>query len=287
MRLGYITYLNLLPVYFGLETGRTPWEGEMVTGPPTRINALFQRGEVDVAPISSIEYARARETDLLLPGLAVSARGHVQSILLFSHHPPAELDGGLVSLTASSATSVVLTRVLFKRYWRVAVSYSTEPPDLDVMLTHADAALLIGDDALRAGLALGVLPWRGKKPQQTARWRGEPVYVTDLGAVWWEYTGLPMVYATFVARGEVRQGIPSVLDGLVRSRGEALRDPLGLVRAAAWGRGFPPGLVDVYLNRTIRHDLGEREQAGLLRFYAEAAAIGELERVPDLRFASV
>ncbi|MHB9145863.1 MAG: menaquinone biosynthetic enzyme MqnA/MqnD family protein [Symbiobacteriia bacterium] len=270
MKLGYINYLNLLPLYYGLETGRTVWDGELVTGPPTHVNALFYRGQADVSPISSIQYARGPESDLLLPGLSITALGPVQSILLFSRRRPEDLTGGVVALTASSATSVVLTKILLRRYWQVAVTYRIEPPDLDAMLAVADAALLIGDDALRAGLS--------------ANWCGEALRVTDLGAVWRDFTGLPMVYAVFAAHPAAVPDVPATLDVLARSRWVAARDPAGLVERGAATRGLPLHLVDIYLNRIIRHDFAEAEQAGLLRFYQEAASIGELAVVPDLRF---
>lgn len=296
MRLGYIDYLNLLPVYYGLETGRTRFQGELVTGPPTYINDLYRQGRLDVAPVSSIEYARGAGS-VLLPGLSVASWGHVQSILLLSKRAPEDLDGATIAYTSSSATSVVLAKVLLRRYWRVQCGGRTEPPDLDQMLAKADAALLIGDDALKAGLRLGVLPWRSRAVSQRAQWRGEPLVVTDLGAAWWDYKALPMVFAVFAARAaEVAArdpGTPSTkasvaaeaMEVLCRSQAEAAADIGGLLRRASEVRGFPLDLAASYLLGSIRHDLGPLERQGLLAFYQEAAAIGEIDAAPELSLA--
>ena len=107
-------------------------------------------GELDIAPIPAIEYARHAEELVLLPDIAISSDGDVQSILLLSKRPAEELDGATVALTSSSRTSQVLTRILLAKRWGVSASYVEMPPDLGSMLRDADAALLIGDDALRA-----------------------------------------------------------------------------------------------------------------------------------------
>lgn len=285
VRLGYIDYLNLLPIYYGLETGRTALDGVLVAGPPRRVNDLYRRGLLDVSPISSVEYARGAESDVLLPGLSVCAWGHVQSILLFSRRSPDRLNGATVSFTASSATSVVLAQVLLRRYWQVDFIARTDPPDLDHMLARADAALLIGDDALQAGLRLGILPWRGAAPSCRAERLGEALVVTDLGAVWWEYRGLPMVYAVFAAHGSEVSALDEARKVLHRSQAEAAADTAGLLRLAADSRGFSSELVASYLLGSIRHDLGPMERQGLLAFYLEAAAIGAIQAVPPLRLA--
>jgi len=299
MRLGYINYLNFLPVYYGLEVGRTAFDGDLITGTPSRINHLFHEGLVDVAPISSIEYARSRGSDaprlrdaVLLPGLSVSSWGHVQSILLISRRAPEDLEGATVAFTSASATSVVLARVLLQRYWGVSCDGRTEPPDLDRMLATADAALLIGDDALRAGLRLGVLPWRSGSACEVVWWRGEALVVTDLGAAWWEFKGLPMVFAVFAAHAGATAHsagaasmVQTAMDVLERSRADAAADVAGLLHWASQVRGFPPDLAASYLLGSIRHDLGPLERQGLTAFYREAAAIGELDSVPELRLA--
>ncbi|MFZ5639174.1 MAG: menaquinone biosynthetic enzyme MqnA/MqnD family protein, partial [Bacillota bacterium] len=184
IRLGMVDYLNCVPVYQPLEEGVIPLAAQIVKGPPTRLNGMFIKGELDITPISSIEYARHHREALILPDLAITADGEVMSISLIGKVPPTELDGRKVALTSSSATSVVLLKILLEHYYQVQPDYMTMPPDLDTMLENADAALLIGDDAILANY-------------RCAR-EHSPLHVTDLGAAWKEFTGEKMVYALWV-----------------------------------------------------------------------------------------
>src|SRR5215813_12327869 len=159
IRLGRIGYVNMAPVFFRLDA-----DVDEVVGVPTSLNAQLVTGELDVAPISSIEYARHAETLRLLPRLCVSSEGAVDSIQLVSKLP---LDAiRTVAVTPESATSVVLTKVLL--------------PDADhVPLGEpAEAKLLIGDAALKSAFE-------------------DPTPHHDLGRLWLERTGLPMVFAVW------------------------------------------------------------------------------------------
>src|SRR5881398_2272135 len=96
----------MAPVFFRLEA-----EIEEVIGVPTALNEQLVAGEIDVAPISSIHYARHADSLRLLPRLCVSSEGAVESIQLISKTPPEQIR--TVAVTPESATSVVLTKVLF------------------------------------------------------------------------------------------------------------------------------------------------------------------------------
>ena len=131
IRLGRISYANMAPVFF-----RVGIEYEEITGVPTELNRRLIAGELDTAPISSIEYARHADTLRLLPRLCVSSEGAVDSIQLVSKLP---LDAiRTVAVTPESATSVVLTKVLLPD----AVHVPLDEP--------AEAKLLIGDAALKS-----------------------------------------------------------------------------------------------------------------------------------------
>ena len=130
-RLGRISYVNMAPVFYRLDA-----QVEEVTGVPTELNAKLLGGELDVAPISSIEYARHAERLRLLPRLCVSSEGAVDSIQLVSRVPLEQVRS--VAITPESATSVVLTKVL--------VPDATHVP----LGGEADAKLLIGDAARKS-----------------------------------------------------------------------------------------------------------------------------------------
>src|SRR5438552_10515389 len=131
IRLGRISYVNMAPVFYRLDA-----EVEEIQGVPTDLNRRLVAGELDLAPISSIEYARNAETLRILPRLCVSSEGAVESIQLVSRTPLERIR--VVAVTPESATSVVLTKVLL--------------PEAEVVPfeEEAEARLLIGDAALRS-----------------------------------------------------------------------------------------------------------------------------------------
>jgi len=267
IRLGYIDYLNCLPVYFGIEQGAVELDVSVVKGPPSQLNRAFLNGELDVTPISSIEYARNADRCVIIPGLSISADGRVASILLFHKRPLSELDGRPVALTASSATSVVLTKVILEQRYGVKPSYRVAPPDLPAMLAEHDAALLIGDDALLAALEHPEIPH------------------VDLGLEWKALTGHLMVYALWVARREFAEANPAALRTITRlfnaSQDYAWDHRPLMVDEAVRRRGLPRAVTEDYFD-LIRHEFGSRYRRGALAFFERACRAGELGAVPEL-----
>ncbi|MDY6779176.1 MAG: menaquinone biosynthesis protein, partial [Halobacteria archaeon] len=141
---------------------------------------MLERGDIDIAPISSIEYARNPEY-YVLPNLSVSSEAEVGSIFLFSERDIEELDDATVALASTSATSVALLRILLSECHGVSPKYVTMEPDVDEMLSEADAGLVIGDHALLA-----------------ERNNDDPsLRVYDLGREWRDFSGERMVYAVW------------------------------------------------------------------------------------------
>jgi chorismate dehydratase len=226
-------------------------EVDQVTGVPTELNAMLLAGEIDVAPISSIEYARNPDRLKLLPSLCVSTEGAVDSIQLITRKPFEQVRS--VAVTPESATSVVLTRVLLGDVELVALA---EP---------ADARMLIGDAALRSAFE-------------------DPTPHHDLGRLWQERTGLPMVYAVWACRNDVQDGLAELERAHLRSLALARSEPEVLARRAAAEYGWPAGFLARYFEK-LRYHFGPRERQGLVRFFELAHLAGELDRVPELRFA--
>jgi chorismate dehydratase len=245
IRLGRISYVNMAPVFFRLEA-----EVEEIAGVPTELNAKLLAGELDVAPISSIEYARNAERLRLLPRLCVSSEGAVDSIQLVSRLPLEQVR--TVAVTPESATSAVLTRVLL--------------PDAEQLPlgAEADAKLLIGDAALRSAFE-------------------DPTPHYDLGRLWLERAGLPMVFAVWAAREPVTAGVRELEEALVSSVRQARAEPEALAHEASERYGYPPGFLARYFEK-LRYSFGPRERAGLYTFLELAHGSGELDEVPELRF---
>jgi chorismate dehydratase len=247
LRLGRIAYVNMAPVFFRLDA-----DVEQVAGVPTDLNRALLDGEVDVAPISSIEYARHADKLRLLPRLCVSSEGAVDSIQLVTKCPLARV--ATVAVTPESATSVVLTKVLLPHAEHVAFD------------AEADAKLLIGDAALRSAFE-------------------DPTPHHDLGKLWLERTGLPMVFAVWAAREPLADGLLELEDRLVESLRAARAEPERLAHESSERYGYPAGFLARYFEK-LRYRFGPRERAGFHTFLELARDAGELDEVPELRFVT-
>jgi chorismate dehydratase len=247
IRLGRIGYANMAPVFFRLDA-----DVEEIVGVPTELNRRLVDGELDVAPISSIEYARNADTLRLLPRLCVSSEGAVESIQLISKTPLTKIR--TVAVTPESATSVVLTRVLFPDATQVPLG------------EEAEAKLLIGDAALKSAFE-------------------DPTPHHDLGRLWQERTGLPMVFAVWAAPEPPHPDLTALEDALVASVRAARAEPEQLAYEAADRYGYPAGFLARYFEK-LRYRFGPRERAGLYTFLELARDVGELDEVPELRFVS-
>jgi chorismate dehydratase len=245
IRLGRISYVNMAPVFYRLAA-----VVDEVPGVPTDLNARLLAGEIDLAPISSIEYARHADRLRILPRLCVSSEGAVDSIQLVSRTPLEHIDS--VAVTPESATSVVLTKVLI--------------PDavLVPLGKKADAKLLIGDAALRSAFE-------------------DPTPHYDLGRLWLDRTGLPMVFAVWACPDPAPPGVLELEEALVSSVRLARAEPERLAHEASRSYGYPAGFLARYFEK-LRYSFGPRERAGLITFFELARDVGELERVPELRF---
>ena len=241
---------------------------QIVHGTPAELNRALHEGAIDVAPCSSIEYARHTQEYRLLSGLVIGADGPVGSIRLESSRGVDELMGGRVAVASASATSVVLLRILLERRYGVDVEYEwfAQENGRDPVEEGFDAALWIGDIALR-------------RPNLAGR------RIYDLGSLWKEWTDLPFAFAVWQTRlGSEYDGVLSELtERLEASRDTALADPLALARRHADTFGVSAERLAEYW-RGLRFELDERMLAGLRRFYAEAAAMGEIDPVTDLHF---
>jgi chorismate dehydratase len=245
IRLGRISYVNMAPVFYRLAA-----DVEQVQGVPTDLNRRLLEGEIDLAPISSIEYARNAERLRLLPRLCVGSEGAVDSIQLVSRTPLEQVRS--VAVTPESATSVVLTKVLLPEATHVPLG------------EDADATLLIGDAALKSAFE-------------------DPTPHHDLGRLWLERTGLPMVFAVWACPEPVPSGLAELEDALVSSVRLARAEPETLAHEASERYGYPAGFLARYFEK-LRYRFGPRERAGLMTFLELARDVGELDEVPELRF---
>ena len=263
--MGHIQFLNCLPIYWGLVRSGALLDVELTKDTPDRLNDALVRGDLDIGPISLVEYLRHADDLLLLPDLAVGSDGPVLSVNLVSTKPLTDLR--TVALGSTSRTGVLLAKMLLAEVHGVRPEFFRCPPELGTMLLEADAAVVIGDVALRAlyeAPALGLT-------------------VTDLGAAWREWSGLPMVFAVWAVRKDFALANPGVVkdvhEAFLRSRDLCLDELDEAADAAARWEPFDADTLATYF-RTLDFSLGARQVAGLREFATRAAALGEVPALP-------
>jgi len=235
--------------------GRDLFDLEFLT--PAGCADRLASGSADIGIVPSFELTRQ---DLeIIPGAGIACHGAVRSILLISSRPAGQIR--TLALDSSSRTSVELARVILERRYGVTPLTVSHAPDLDAMLQIADAALIIGDPALRIDPVS--LQW----------------HVYDLGAEWVEMTGLPMVFAVWAGRkGAVT---PELVAAFQESCRYGLSHLEQIVTSESEARGFAPDLVRQYLTRHIVHELGPRDYQGMELFleYASRGTAAEMKFV--------
>jgi chorismate dehydratase len=265
LRVGRIPYVNCYPVYGAVDRGIVGLDASVVDGVPTTLNRLMSEDALDVSVVSAVEYAREAERYLLLPDLAISCDGPVRSVMLFANRPAPELTGERVLVSRSSMTSVRLLDLLFRHVWHARPRFV--PGDAEVSDVarfgeedHA-ARLVIGDAALvLANGALGV----------------SYPFAYDLGLEWKQWTGLPFVFAVWVARRvtPVSDAL-GVHASLISSRDWGIANLPTLAGQAAQATGVPYATCLTYLSG-LDYRLSYAHLAGLTEFFNRLERAGHV-----------
>ena len=263
-RLGRIPWINCFPVSGAIDRNIVPVPAQLITGTAAELNDLLAAGELDLSVVSAVEYARNAAAYHLLPDLAISCDGPVQSVALFSKRPVHELDGATVLRTASSRTSVLLLELLCRHRWRIRPRFATvraESSDLNALAGFPHEAVLVIGDACLVLASQSVYP-----------------YMTDLGLAWKEWTGLPFVFAVWAARRDMDHRAAQAVHGaLLESRQWGLDHLDELASAAAAATGISEPVVRAYFG-DLDYALSYRHLAGLTDFFRRLAQDG---LVPD------
>ncbi len=280
LRIGRIPYINCYPVYGAIDRGLIRIDAELVDGVPTALNARMASGDLDVSVVSAVEYARDSRRYLLLPDLAISCDGPVRSVMLFSRKPATELSSRRVLVSRSSMTSVALLELLFENVWHARPAFVPTDAELsDVARFGAeehDARLVIGDAAL-------LLESRSRSRRSvvdgttaTAASGPDYPYAYDLGDAWKQWTGLPFVFAVWVAQRNVPvDAALAVHAGLINSRNWGIENVAELSRQAADATGVPLEACEDYL-AGLDYGLSYPHLAGLTEFYRRLVERGSV-----------
>lgn len=270
LRMGRISFLNVLPIYHPLESGIIPHEFELVSAPPALLNEMMAAGQLQVSSCSCIEYARHPDRYYLARDLSIGSRGPVLSVLLLSRVPIQELEGKEVLISGESHTSVALLRLMLQDYFKVKVSFrigkvtsslaSSSPPK---------AVLAIGDEALRLR-KLEAYPYR-----------------VDLAEAWREWTGLPFVFGLWVLSAaavekKVFHEDPGAL--LRRGRDWGLANMEVILDLTGHGCPLTRSELHDYYTKGLFYTLSGDELDGLRFFYRKLYNAGIIQAIPELRF---
>jgi chorismate dehydratase len=246
LRVGKIPYTNLFPIYYYLEEVASI-EYDFIEGVPYEINRLLRDGLLDVSPSSSIEYLRRPERYMIIQGHSVSSTGPVGSILLFSKRPIETLGGLTVLYSNQSETSASLLKIILTRFYQIDCRYQGSDLTLHDGLSDHSAYLLIGDDALREAL----------------KWPG--LFIYDLGDLWYRETGLPFVFALWIAGRGKKKEIESFKKDLDRARRLALNNLRTVARACPFRRWLDEEDLVAYW-KGLSFDFDKKHMKGLELF---------------------
>jgi chorismate dehydratase len=266
MRISAISYLNTAPLMWDFEHGEIGKQFQISYTIPSKCAVELEEGTADIGIIPSFAYARIPDLRIL-PGVAIASKSPVRSILLVSQKPIEEIKS--VALDQSSLTSVALAGILFQKYWPGgAKTFTSHAPNLESMLLTSDAALLIGDPALKV---------------DRSRYR-----TWDLAEEWIRFTGKPFVFAFWAVRESALKNSQLDLATIFQNSRDHGLEPGNLDEIArVWAPKLGLSEEDVrrYLTTNIHYFLDDGCLDGLRLFYRYANECGLLPEVSDLRFA--
>ena len=287
LRISIVEYLNTAPLVRGFTHGPLRGKYELSFTVPSQCAEMLRIGAVDVAIIPAIEYQRIPDL-AILPNLSIASKKSVRSLLLVSRKPIHEVKH--IALDRSSRSTQALTRILCEEHWHIAAEFFEAAPDLPAMLEHADAALLIGDPALRLSIASTQHAPRDAFGEMvcplSAAGLSEPGshFIYDIVEKWRAMTGLPAVLAVWAARRDV--ATPELVRDFQDSLAFGLQHLDAISTEAAVEMNLPAAELRRYLAENIDYHLDEENLQGLTRYYFYASRLGLIpEKVRPIEVA--
>jgi len=276
-KISIVRYLNAAPLAWGILEGQQSGDFQSVLSTPAECADQLANGSVDIGLIPSIEFQRIKGSKIIA-GPVVASRHRVRSVLLISNKPLWEVK--TVACDSGSRTSVALAQILLKEIYRVQPEFRTSEPDLARMLGQCDAAVIIGDTALKF-MEENERP-NAEKQKLFLKLSPEPLLVFDLVERWKTLTGLPFVFAFWAAR-------PGFQDGNVTTLLKASRD-FGVANTRVIAERYSETLsmkkeyLQEYLDHNVHYFMDEACSEGLRVFYEKAASIGAIKALKSVEF---
>jgi chorismate dehydratase len=291
LRVSIVEFVNTAPLVWGFTDGPLEGRYDLSFTVPSLCAEALRSGEADVAIIPAVEYQRM-EGMVVLPDMAIAAKGEVRSILVVSRKP-IQL-ARTIALDTNSRSSVALVRLLSRNFWGCTPEFVDMAPDAENMMAKADAALLIGDPALAVRLKVDALA--RKRPASGHGCCGgdldelpvpgvETLFVYDVAQQWHEMTGKPCVLAVWVGRRELMT--PEVVADFLASREYGLSQIDEIAEGAALKLNLPPREIELYLRESIDFSLDAANLDGLRHYFDLCAAAGLIPSARPIEFAAL
>jgi len=269
IRVGRIAYINVDPVYYGLENGLSCPGITYIRKPPAELNRMMAAGSLDISPVSSAAYAHQSDKWVIMPDLSIACNGPVMSVRLFSRYPVAQLDQRDIILTADSESAAMLLKLILAEK-KCSPIYKTlpvhKPKDVP---EDAAAVLVIGNAAL------------------SSAWEKPFPHVSDLGAEWKRMTGLPFVFALWAIRREFAEWnadrVMALMGLFLMSKEMGIGQIDRIAKNASFALGLPVSTCRKYF-RCLDYNLNNNHRAGLNLFYSTLYDKGLIPHRPELHF---
>lgn len=281
LRISIVQYLNTAPLVWGFTNGPLRGKYDLSFTVPSLCAEALRTGAADIAIIPAIEYQRIDDL-VILPNLSIASKTRVRSLLVVSKVPLEKARS--VALDRSSRSTQALTKILCQQKWKIAPEFFEMPPDLNSMLVRAEAALIIGDPALRISLATEAGARRGESGEQVCAAATAGIaddgtlHIYDVVEQWRRMTTLPAVLAVWAARRKV--ATPEVIEDFQASRDFGMKHLSEISTGAAAELNLPANKLQRYLTENINFTLDAENQRGLTAFFQAAA---DLNLIPQAK----
>jgi chorismate dehydratase len=292
LRISVVQYLNTAPLVWSFTNGPLRGKYELSFTVPSLCAEALRTGAVDVAIIPAIEYQRIDDL-VILPDMAIASKTRVRSLLLVSRMPIEKIRK--IALDSGSRSTQALVKILCHQKWKIAPEFFEMAPDLAAMLQRAEAALVIGDPALRLSLAMESGTRRGEAGEQicaasalgieAAGIDGDStLHIYDVVEQWRRMTTLPAVLAAWAARRKTVT--PEVIADFQSSRDFGLRHLPEISTQAAAELGLPANKLQRYLTENINFSLDEENLRGLTAYFKQAADLNLIPQAKPIEIAA-
>jgi chorismate dehydratase len=276
-KISIVKYLNAVPLAWGILEGPQRESFEPLLSTPAECADQLARGSVDIGLIPSIEFQRIKGSRIV-PGPAVASLYQVRSVILVSVVPLWKVK--TVACDSGSRTSVALTKIIFDEYYQIRPDFLPAEPNLANMLAQNDAALLIGDNALKFMEENDRPNIESQKP--IVRSGSEPLEVFDLAERWRFLTGLPFVFAFWAVRDGFKD--TGIVDTLKSSRDFGVSNIPIIAQKYSDSLQIKKEFIQAYLEKNVHYYMDQTCLEALRLFYEKAARVGAIKSVRGLQF---